>query len=167
MHVSLYMSFDASCVLIFICMCPYLNTYVSSSLVHTCMCPYLNATESVDSAFAVMPVEDLPFHGDVDDTVYAFLPLIETLYDMPALKPEEGTSKWIKFMKNNIEKGTCPHLYIHVSSLTYTRPYLYSYMYIYILITLLHHNHPLLSPATFSPITTFTTWITRVSSSSM
>ena len=62
--------------------------------------------DSVETSNLDQPAEDLLYNGDVEQTVESLLPIVESLYDMPALRPESGSAKWLKYMKENIDQTT-------------------------------------------------------------
>ena len=62
--------------------------------------------QSVETANLDEPAADLVFNGDVEETVESILPIVESLYDMPALRPESGSARWLKYMKKNIDQAT-------------------------------------------------------------
>ena len=72
--------------------------YVACVLVLFCMRPY---------AFMCM---SLSLSGDVTRTVEFVLPIVQILYDMPEMRPEDGSEKWMSYMKKNIYQATFENL---------------------------------------------------------
>ena len=54
---------------------------------------------TIITVFNDMPANVLPYGGDVDDTVTQCEPILEAVFDMPALRPE---------------KDMCPYLLLHL-----------------------------------------------------
>jgi len=48
--------------------------------------------------------------GDVERTVEYFLPIVQILYSMPELRPEDGSNQWLDYMKKNIHQATFENL---------------------------------------------------------
>ena len=50
--------------------------------------------QSVETVHRETPAVELCFNGDVEETVDNLLPIVQSLYHMPDLRPDEGTHKW-------------------------------------------------------------------------
>ena len=62
--------------------------------------------QAVETVNREIPATDLMHNGDTDETVKCLLPIVEAVYDMPDLRPESGSERWIGYMKKNIEQAT-------------------------------------------------------------
>ena len=51
-----------------------------------------------------MPAEDVPFGGNVEAAVGEIMPLLEGIFEMPSLRPDEGTDQWITYMQDLIKQ---------------------------------------------------------------
>ena len=85
------------------CMCPYVDIIVclyfhANVLMLFCMCSY-----------AFLHVS-LSLSGDVTRTVEFFRPIVQILYDMPEMRPEHGSEKWMSYMKKNMNQATFENL---------------------------------------------------------
>ena len=99
-HVSL--CFDADVLMLFlhvsICFCACVLMLTSLCPYVFCMCPY-----------AFLHVS-LSLSGDVTRTVEFFRPIVQILYDMPEMRPEHGSEKWMSYMKKNMYQATFENL---------------------------------------------------------
>ena len=66
--------------------------------------------QAVQTVNREIPVTELLNNGDIDETVKCLLPVVEALYDMPGLRPESGSDRWIEYMKKNIYQATFQEL---------------------------------------------------------
>ena len=107
-----------ACVLMLFCMCPY----VIFACVHMllCMCPYVDIIVCLYfhanvlmlfcmCSYAFLHVS-LSLSGDVTRTVEFFRPIVQILYDMPEMRPEHGSEKWMSYMKKNMYQATFENL---------------------------------------------------------
>ena len=68
---------------------------------------------AVTTAFADRAADTLPFHGDVSNAVAALTPPVQELFNMPKLRPEEGTEAWVGYMIRNMHFITFRELCEH------------------------------------------------------
>ena len=95
--------------------CPYImqvNSYIKifNDLVHPREqlfedrdAKLLQAIETVNRE---IPATDLLNNGDTAETVKCLLPIVEDVYNMPDLRPESGSERWIKYMTKHIQQAT-------------------------------------------------------------
>ena len=57
---------------------------------------------AVTTSFADRPADTLPYQGDVSNAVTALMSPFQELFDMPKLRPEEGTEAWVGYMLRNM-----------------------------------------------------------------
>ena len=62
--------------------------------------------KAVEAYNREQPASDLLYNGDTDKVVQRLLPICESLYSMPAMRPESGTERWFTYMKDNINQAT-------------------------------------------------------------
>ena len=62
--------------------------------------------QAVETVNREIPATDLLHNGDMDEAVKCLLPIVEAVYNMPDLRPESGTEKWVEYMKKNIDQTT-------------------------------------------------------------
>ena len=63
--------------------------------------------QAVETVNREIPATDSLNKGDMDETIKCLLPIVEAVYyDMPDLRPESGSERWIEYMKKNIDQAT-------------------------------------------------------------
>ena len=96
-------------------MCPYImqvNSFVKifNDLVHPRDQLFEDRNEkllqAVETVNREIPATDLLNNGDTAETVKCVLPIVEAVYDMPDLRPESGSERWIEYMKKHIQQAT-------------------------------------------------------------
>ena len=59
---------------------------------------------AVNALFSEGVADELPFGGDVEDTVKNVMPCMEDIFQMPTLRPKKGTKEWLQFMTQHLEE---------------------------------------------------------------
>ena len=62
--------------------------------------------KAIEAVNREKPATEVLFNGNVTEAVSSLLPIVETLYSMPVLRPDSGSEGWMTYMKNNIEQST-------------------------------------------------------------
>ena len=62
------------------------------------------ATKAIEAVLRDYTADDLPYGGDIEDALDDCVPILEKVFDMPALRPARGTPKWMDYMLGNLDE---------------------------------------------------------------